>query len=150
MLDDAVNVIQSKEQIAYEQQQLAASIARKKRKRWYHYNPVDKVRERITRSAVREKRIMLKREETMKEDLERFLMELEERNSWLAFELNTRNYSRLVKEEEIASVRRKEMNKIDKQKIEDEMEIGLKFFRGNVRGYRRWQRFDFIYVTIVF
>jgi hypothetical protein len=29
---------------------------------------------------------MLKREEVMKEDLERFLMELEERNSWLAFE----------------------------------------------------------------
>lgn len=87
-LDANGNVIKTKEMIALEQKQLAESIARKKEKKWYQINPINKVRERLTRSSVRERRLMLLREETMKQDLERFLMELEERNCWLAYELN--------------------------------------------------------------
>ena len=140
VLDENGHVVKTRAQIAKEQQDLAASIAKRKVKRWYHVNPVDKVRERLTRSALRQRREMLQREETMKQDLERFLMELEERKSWLAYELNTRNYSRLVNEETIASSRRRELAKIEAQQLEEQKETGLKFFRGNVRGYRRWQR----------
>lgn len=139
-LDANGNPILTREQILKNQSDLAASIAKKQQKRWYHYNPIDKVKERILRASIRERRQMLQREEGMKQDLERFLMELEERNSWLAYELNIRNYSRLVKEERIASSRRREMAKIEALKTEEDMETGLQFFRGNVRGYRRWQR----------
>lgn len=139
-LDENGEVIKTKELIALEHQKLAASIAEKKKKKWYHANPINKVRERITRKSVKEKRELLQREELMKQDLERFLMELEERHSWLAYELKTRNYSRLVNEERIASTKRREIAKIEAQQLEDELETGLKFFRGNVRGYRRWQR----------
>lgn len=87
-LDENGEVIRAREEISKEQKLLAEKIAKKKIKKWYHVNPINKVRERITRASVRERRLMLLREETMKQDLERFLMELEERNCWLAYELN--------------------------------------------------------------
>lgn len=86
------NVIKTREMIAREQKELADRIARKTKTKWYQVNPIKKVRERVMRSTVRERRRMLQREETMKQDLERFLMQLEERNCWLAYELNGKQY----------------------------------------------------------
>lgn len=45
----------------------------------------------------------------------------------------------MVNAETIASSRRREMAKIEETRREQELETGLKFFRGNIRGYRRYQ-----------
>ena len=46
------------------------------------------------RLKLEEEQRLLKREEEMKQDLERFLMELEERLNWVAFEIKVKGFSR--------------------------------------------------------
>jgi hypothetical protein len=103
------------------------------------YNPVNMVRERIARKGILEERRLLAREETMKQDLERYLMEIEERRSWMAYELRIRNYGRLVKEAKVESIQKAEQAKDAAAKVEAELETGLKFYRQTIKGYRRWQ-----------
>jgi len=82
---------------------------------------------------------LLRREEKMKQDIERFLMELEERNSWVCGELNVRNYSRLKKAEDLAIIKRRELKKLAKENETVEFEQGLSFFRGALHSFRRYQ-----------
>ena len=82
---------------------------------------------------------LLRREEKMKQDIERFLMELEERNSWVCGELNVRNYSRLKKAEDLAILKRRELKKIAKESETVEIEQGLSFFRGALHSFKRYQ-----------
>lgn len=75
----------------------------------------------------------------MKEDLERFLMELEERLSWVAYELRERNYQNMLRQQKLSSLRISEMKKEKARKEEEEHETGLSFLRGDIVAYRRWQ-----------
>ena len=102
-------------------------------------NPVKAAQAVVARRKVREEKRLLRREELMKQDAERFLMELEEKHTWLAYELRERNFSRMVKEEHIQRLTLKE-EKIEKERLlELEKEQGLSYFRGQISSYRRWQ-----------
>jgi WD40 repeat protein len=121
------------------QQDLLLNIKNRNKKKWYQVNPISKVKEMYYRKELLNQGNMLRREETMKQDLERYLMELEEKHAWIAYELNIRNYKRMVKEEVVNKAQKSELKLIEAQKTEDQLETGLNFFRGNVKGYRRWQ-----------
>ena len=69
---------------------------------------------------------LLNREERMKEDLERFLMELEERLCWVAYELRERAYTQFVRMEKIRLIRKAEQEKLYKEKMENMKETGEK------------------------
>lgn len=84
-------------------------------------------------------RKLLLREATMKEDLERFLMEIEDRNCWIAYQLNHVNHERLKKKEIISKIEKKEMKKQEIETLESMKENGLSFFRGEIKSYKRWQ-----------
>lgn len=81
----------------------------------------------------------LERDLMMKEDLERFLMEVEDRSSWIAFQLNDLNYKRMIKNETIAKISRREADKNNEEEEELKRENGINYFRGQVIGYRKWQ-----------
>jgi WD40 repeat protein len=108
-------------------------------KRWKMRNPYKTYREYRKRKKVESERVLLIREEHMMEDLERYLMEIEEQRCWKAYQLNHLNYQRIKKKEIISRVERNE--KLKDSKIEEERlkENGLSFFQGNVQNYQRWQ-----------
>lgn len=97
------------------------------------------LKERWERKKLENEKRLLRKEEQMKQDIERFLMECEERNAWCAYELNKRNYDRMVRLENIAKIRRAET----KKEAEDQdiliQENGLMYSRGQITSYRRWQ-----------
>jgi hypothetical protein len=97
------------------------------------------LRERRAKAALETEKRLLHREELMGQDLERFLMELEERHSWVAYELNERNLNRLRREEVIEAVVRKEAEKNAVEEKERIQENGLTFFRGQIVSNKRWQ-----------
>lgn len=92
----------------------------------------------IGKKSINEARL-LRRDDIMKQDMERFLMELEEKHTWLAYELKERNLSRLKKEEKVHQIMLKEQKKklIDDEQLEKE--TGLSFFRGDIQGYQKYQ-----------
>lgn len=108
---------------------------RKKRIR----NPWKVYRERQTRLRLERERLLLAREETMMEDLERYLMQLEEQHSWLAYHLNHVNANRMKKLQVIRRIQQIEETKDLKQAEENIKEDGLSFYQGNVQNYKRWQ-----------
>jgi hypothetical protein len=80
-----------------------------KKKRWNLFQPlVDRFRKKKYENEMR----MLRKEEIMRVDLERFLMEIEEQHSWASFELNYRNLQRLKKEAAIDKVKKREEQKV--------------------------------------
>jgi hypothetical protein len=91
------------------------------------------------RVKLEEENRLLKREESMKQDLETFLMELEERRTWVASELKERAYLHLVRKEKTRRVKAIEDDRISRERIESMRENGLCFFRGNIVDYKRWQ-----------
>jgi WD40 repeat protein len=102
-------------------------------------NPVTATRRALARRKVKEERRLLRREELMKQDAERYLMELEERATWIAYELKERNLSRMIKEENIRYLIRKDNKDEQNRLIQLEKEEGLSYFRGQITEYRRWQ-----------
>lgn len=102
-------------------------------------NPVKMYREYRTRKKLENERLLLQREEKMKEDLERYLMEIEEQRCWLAYQLNHVNYQRMRKLGIIRKMQRIEQERTDKQTEDSLREDGLSFYQGNVDSYKRWQ-----------
>lgn len=102
-------------------------------------NPIKLLQEYRTKKKIARERKLLQREETMKEDLERFLMEVEDRCAWVTYQLNNVNYVRLKKKEQIERINRREKEKDDKAKFESLKENGLSFFKGSIKDYKKWQ-----------
>ena len=79
---------------------------------------------------------LMLREETLKQDTERYLMEMEEQHTWLAYELRARNAVRMRKEQEVKKASKKEA-KHERKRIEElQMQQGLSYFRGEIINYR--------------
>lgn len=109
------------------------------RKRKKSRNPFKAYREYRLRKKLENERLLLAREERMKEDLERYLMQMEEQRCWLAYHLRHVNAQRMKKLQILRRVQRNEQNK-DNQESEDNMkEDGLSYYQGNVVNYKRWQ-----------
>jgi WD40 repeat protein len=102
-------------------------------------NPVSYVRYRMARKKFEEDSRLLKKDEQMKQNVERFLMECEERHSWVAHELNVRNYTRIRRVEEVAKIKRAEEVKNTKELEEQQKENGLCYSRGLIISNRKWQ-----------
>jgi WD40 repeat protein len=115
------------------------STTSEKDSKWKLKNPIKLYIEYRTKKKLERERLMMLREEKMMEDLERYLMEMEDKRSWIVFQLNTLNYNRISRKETLAKITRKQA---EKDKIEEEerlKEDGLAFFQGNVESYKRWQ-----------
>lgn len=82
---------------------------------------------------------LLDRNETMNQDLERFLMEIEERDSWVACELNEANHLTMKKAADVATILRVEASKIKSTDYKQSQENGLSFFRGNIVSDKKLQ-----------
>ena len=91
------------------------------------------------RKKLENEKRMLRNEEIMKQDIERFLMEIEEQHTWVESELNYRNMERLKKEEVVDRIKKKEAARLREVDLKLNMEQGLKFNLGNVESFRRWQ-----------
>lgn len=109
------------------------------KKKFKMANPLKAAQNLLARRRVREDKRMLRREELMKQDAERFLMELEEKHTWLAYELRERNFTRMVREQHVHFLTDKEEKAEKARLLEQEKEQGLAYFRGQIQGYRRWQ-----------
>lgn len=72
----------------------------------------------------------------MKQDTERYLMELEEEHTWLAYELRARNAMRMKREQELRKVKKREAKNEDKKQLEVETMQGLSYFRGEITDYK--------------
>eukprot|EP01036_Dinobryon_divergens_P053974 gene53974-72129_t len=101
------------------------------------YGPLSHLREYLAkRRFIRENRY-LKNEEQMKQDIERYQMEIEERHTWLAYELRARNYTQMVTDTKLATVLNRQKAIEESRKVESEQEAGLSYFHGIVRSHRR-------------
>ena len=103
------------------------------------YNPFRLYKEYKTKKRMEEEHIYIRRDEQMKEDLERFLMEIEDKRTWIAQQLNTHNHVRMKKKEVIERIARKEKQKEEEDKLKAQLENGLMYFKGQVVGFKRWQ-----------
>lgn len=110
-----------------------------KRKKKKTRNPFKAYREYQLRKKLERERLLLAREEKMKEDLERYLMQMEEQRCWVAYHLRHVNSERMKKLNVIRRIHRIEQKK-DEQEAEDNLkEDGLNFYQGNVVSFQRWQ-----------
>ena len=66
-----------------------------KKKGFQLTNPISLIRYHRAKVKFEEDSRLLRKDESMKQNVERFLMECEERHSWVAYELNFRNLVRL-------------------------------------------------------
>ena len=83
---------------------------------------------------------MLRKEEQMKQDVERILMEVEEQHSWVTLDhMNHRNLQRLRREELVDSVKRREAKKILNEEDKQNIETGLSYHLGNIASLQRYQ-----------
>ena len=62
-------------------------------------NPIKMYMAYSTRKRILRERKLMLREETMKQDLERFLMEAEDRTVWVTYQLNYVNHQRMKRKE---------------------------------------------------
>ena len=83
---------------------------------------------------------MLRREEQMKQDVERILMEIEEQHTWVTLdEMNWRNLQRLRKEEAVDIVKRKEVARQKREETTLNIEQGLSYKLGSIEKFTRYQ-----------
>lgn len=94
---------------------------------------------RVKRSFADYERRLLHRDEIMNQDCERFLMELEDRDTWVSYELTNLNFVRMRKENDIANIMRAEKSKTQSAEKMISQENGLCFFRGLLVGNQRPQ-----------
>jgi WD40 repeat protein len=106
-------------------------------RRWM--NPVKIYRAYLKRKKLEKEKALLLREERMNEDLERYLMEIEEHRCWVVFQLKHLNYERMKKKEQLNKIIRKEKDARQKDEEEWDKETGLSYFLGSVQSYKRWQ-----------
>ncbi len=116
-----------------------AAIGKENDTKWKIKNPIKMYIEYRTKKRMEKERLMVIREEKMMEDLERYLMELEDKRSWIVFQLNTLNYHRIARRETLARLARRQAEKEIIEEEERLKEDGLAFFQGNVESYKRWQ-----------
>jgi hypothetical protein len=110
---------------------------RSNEKKWK--SPVTVWLENRKRKQIERERVLLLREEKMMEDLERYLMEIEDRHSWSVLQLNQLNYQRIVRREAVSKVERKVKEKEMREAEENMKEDGLFYSHGTVQSYKRWQ-----------
>jgi len=82
---------------------------------------------------------MLSREEKTREDLERFLMQLQEQHSWVTLQLPRINYQRMVKYQIFNKLKTEKDKRQEMQRLESLKEDGIGFFKGNIINYKKWQ-----------
>lgn len=112
--------------------------SQKKKKINFMY-PIQWVRIALATKNVNDERRLLRRDELMKQDMERFLMEIEEKHTWQAYELRERNYTRLVKQNRVDLIKKKADKNFKEEQDTLEKETGLSFFRGDIQSYKRYQ-----------
>jgi hypothetical protein len=109
------------------------------KKKWRCPNPSKTRREAKMKADIEAERTLKRKEESIREDVERLLMECEERHSWCAYELNMRNRIRMQREEEVRRLKREQ--KVRKMREDEDLlkETGVQYFRGRIISYKRWQ-----------
>jgi len=103
------------------------------------FNPVRILWERHNRKKLAIETTLLKKEELMKQDLERFLMEIEERHTWVAVELADRNLSRLKRLEVLNAIKRKEQYYQSNEEESQVKETGLSYYLNSIKDNKRFQ-----------
>ena len=103
------------------------------------FTPLTWITQGYYKRKFEQERRLLGREEQMKQDIERFLMEIEERHSWISFELTERNLLRMTKEHKILSSKKAAEKKLQDEQDEINKEVGLSYHRGTINKYKRWQ-----------
>ena len=112
------------------------------KKRGFFSKLIQRQIDKFRKATYENEKRMLRREELMKQDVERILMELEEQRSWVTgenSELNVRNLVRLKKEELVDSVRRKEALRVIDEELAQNTEQGLSYHLGNINSFSRYQ-----------
>jgi hypothetical protein len=112
------------------------------------YGLISMIREHYSRKRLLLETQLLKRDELMKQDLERYQMEIEEQHSWLAYELTDRNRRRLIKERNIKLLLEKKSGIETRKQKDAEEETGLSFTHGIVKSNRRPQNSPAKYLGI--
>ncbi|RYH11919.1 hypothetical protein EON65_38525 [archaeon] len=107
------------------------------RKRWK--NPIKVYLARKAHRKLEREQALLLREEKMNEDLERYLMQIEEHRCWVAFQLGHLNFERMKKRQVINKLTKRENERSAKEQEEWEKENGLSYFLGSVESYKKWQ-----------
>lgn len=102
-------------------------------------NPIKLYQAYRKRKKMEAEQALLQREEQMNQDLERYLMGIEEHRCWVAFQLGHINFERMRKKAVLNSLLRKEEGKQRAMEDEWEQENGLSYFLGSVQSYKRWQ-----------
>jgi hypothetical protein len=64
---------------------------------------------------------------------------MEDRSTWVTYQLNNVNHVRLKKKELVARLSRREAEKEKKETHESMRENGLSFFKGAIKDYKKWQ-----------
>lgn len=82
---------------------------------------------------------LLERNEQSNQDTERFLMELEERHSWVAYELQSRNYMRLQRLHTASQMKHHLQRELLNERESDMKESGLMLNKGNIHSFVKWQ-----------
>lgn len=96
---------------------------------------VDKVQQARRKEEAR----LLAAAEVSKQDVERFLMELEEQHSWVAYELNARNLSRLKQSAKLSRFKAHLARELREGIDKEEKESGLMSYKGLITSFTRWQ-----------
>ena len=109
------------------------------RERKKSYNPIKIYLAHRQRKKMELERRLLQREELMKQDLERFLMEIEERITWTGMELNLRNLARIKKLEVVNQIRREEEALKANIELDIATETGLSFYMTSIKENKRFQ-----------
>ena len=116
-----------------------AAIAEANKPKQKNRNPFKLYAEYKERKKLERIKRLTKRDEQMKQDFECYLMNLEERISWEAYELNIRNYQRMLREQKAALMEQRMLRKDFEEAEGREFETGLQFFRGSVQENTKWQ-----------
>lgn len=109
----------------------------KKRKNWT--NPIKIYLAYRKRLRMEKEQALMLREERMNEDLERYLMEIEEHRCWVVFQLGHINFERMKKREVLNKLTRSADDRQKQRGDEWEKENGLSYFLGTIQSYKRWQ-----------
>ncbi len=118
---------------------MSVSLDKPKSSGFKFQNPISVIRFKRARAKFEEDSRLLRKDEAMKQNVERFLMECEERLSWVAYELNIRNLTRLKRIEEVALLKKAEAQKLTSEEEQNQQEYGLFYLRGQIISNRRWQ-----------
>ena len=95
--------------------------------------------ERRRHEKEREEARLLAAAEQSLQDVERFLMELEERRSWVAYELRERNRLRLIREQNETQLKALYLHQLNSEEEHIQKESGIMSYKGSIVSFLRWQ-----------